>query len=79
MKNRNFLMSDETHKRLKLFAVEQGCTMNGAIMRLLDLKDNRPHPCKEHFEWVKQVVAIGNAEGPEAAERFIKENPYVEG
>lgn len=79
MKNRNFLMSDNTHKRLKLFAVEQGCTMDGAVKRLLDLKDSRPRPCKDHFEYTMKVVEIGNTEGPEAAQRFMRENPYVEG
>jgi hypothetical protein len=34
-------------------------------------------PCRAHYEWTRKVVAIGDRQGPEAAEQWIKEHPYV--
>ncbi len=79
MKNRNFLMSDETHKRLKAYAAYQAVTIGEAIKILLDTQDIpcvRPGP--GYAEWLINLIKIGEQQGEEAAMQHLKDHPYVE-
>ena len=79
MKNRNFLMSDETHKRLKAYAAYQAVTIGEAIKILLDTQDI---PCVRpglgYAEWLMNLIKIGEQQGEEAAMQHLKDHPYVE-
>jgi len=79
MKNRNFLMSDETHKRLKAYAAYQAVTIGEAIKILLDTQDI---PCVRpglgYAEWLINLIKIGEQQGEEAAMQHLKDHPYVE-
>ena len=79
MKNRNFLMSDETHKRLKAYAAYQAVTIGEAIKILLDTQQIpcvRPGP--GYAEWLINLIKIGEQQGEEAAMQHLKDHPYVE-
>ena len=79
MKNRNFLMSDETHKRLKAYAAYQAVTIGEAIKILLDTQDIpcvRPGP--GYAEWLINLIKIGEQQGEEAAMQHLKDHPYIE-
>ena len=79
MKNRNFLMSDETHKRLKAYAAYQAVTIGEAIKILLD---SQQIPCTPagpgYAEWLINLIKIGEQQGEEAAMQHLKDHPYVE-
>lgn len=57
-------------------------TLHGRVFRLLAcaiLPEEERHKDPAYFEWVKQVVKIGSAQGEEAAEKWMKENPFKTG
>jgi hypothetical protein len=71
-------MDPEVHKRLKHFAVEHDCTMGGAIRRLLESYHRQPNfRCESYRRWLGQVVAAGREGGDAAAERFMRDNPFM--
>ena len=77
MKNRNFLMSDETHKRLKAFAAYQATTIGEAIKILLDTQQIPCTPAGPGYtEWLTEMLRIGKEQGEEAAMKYLKDNPY---
>lgn len=79
-KNKNFAMDDMTHRRLKTYAAMHGLSIGVAITTLLDFQQIPAiRPGNGYREWLLKVIAVGDKEGPEAAEKYMKENPYVEG
>lgn len=45
MRNKNFWLDDETHKKLKLFAVERSVRIGDAIKLLLDKNEGTTYSC----------------------------------
>lgn len=79
MKNRNFLMSDETHKRLKGYAGYQGVTIGEAIKILLDTQDIPATATGPGYaKWLTTLHEISRTQGEDAAVKHAKENPYRE-
>ncbi len=79
MKNRNFLMSDETHKRLKAYAAYQAVTIGEAIKILLDCQDIPATATGPGYaKWLNNLHEIAKERGEKAAVRCAKENPYRE-
>lgn len=77
MKNRNFLMSDETHKRLKAYAAYQAVPIGEAIKILLDTQDIPVTATGPGYaKWLNNLHEIAKGQGEEAAVRYAKENPY---
>lgn len=65
----------------KDFEANSGATimLHGRVFRSLScamLPEDERHRDPAYFEWVKQVVQIGNVQGDEAAQAWIKENPF---
>lgn len=53
--------------------------IHGRIFRLLAcsmLPEDENYKNPDYFKWVSQVVKIGNEQGDEAAQAWIKENPF---
>jgi len=53
--------------------------LHGRVFRLLAcamLPKNERHKNPAYFKWVSQVVKIGNEQGEEAAQSWMKENPF---
>lgn len=77
MKNRNFLMSDETHKRLKAYAAYQGTTIGEAIKILLDCQDIPATATGPGYaKWLNNLHEIARTQGEDIAVKYAKENPY---
>jgi hypothetical protein len=53
--------------------------LHGRVFRLLScsiLPEDERHRDPAYFKWVSRVVKIGNEQGDEAAQAWIKENPF---
>ena len=56
--------------------------LHGRVLRALAcslLPEDERYKDKGYFEWIKQVVEIGNEKGDEAAQIWMKENPFKPG
>lgn len=76
-RNKNFSVDDLTFRRLKMYAAYQGVKIGEAIKILLDTQDipyTRPGP--GYKEWLVKILKIGKEQGDEAAENYMRENPY---
>lgn len=53
--------------------------LHGRVFRMLAcsmLPDDERHKDPAYFKWVSQVVKIGNEQGDEAAQAWMKDNPF---
>ncbi len=75
--NKNFIILDENHKRLKTFAAIHGVTLGEAIGLLLDLAGVKVAPPGSTYrEYLINMIAVGDKYGDAAAQAYLKEHPY---
>lgn len=72
-------LDDLTFQRLTVFAEIEKVSIPEAVKILVDLQQiPAVKPGPGYREHLLEVLRIAKEEGDEAAERFMKENPYVE-
>lgn len=73
-------LDDLTFQRLTVFAEIEKASIPEAVKILVDLQQiPAVKPGPGYREYLLKALRIGKEEGDEAAEKWMKENPYIEG